>query len=104
MSHRTANEVLKLSATNGDGASASATNGNAVRSVPAIVPLLLDIGQAALLLGTSARTLKRVCAQGGLPRGAVVKPFGRRRLFNVVVLRKWIEEGCPAVGRLRRSR
>jgi excisionase family DNA binding protein len=63
----------------------------------AIVPLLLTLQQAAVMLSISERTLKRAAAENALPAGAVVRPFGKRRLFNRRVLEAWIASGCPRV-------
>ncbi len=62
-----------------------------------IAPLLWSLEEAALALGTSARTLKRAVAEGALPPGALVRPFGRRRLFSRLVLEEWVRRGCPMV-------
>jgi excisionase family DNA binding protein len=74
-----------------------------VAAAPGLTPLLLDLDQAAAYLGTSTRSLKRSISAGQLPRGAVVRPFGRRRLFNRLVLEKWVRDGMRPV-RLRGRR
>ncbi len=74
------------------------------RASARIEALLWSLEEAALALRLSARTLKRAAAEGALPEGAVVRPFGRRRLFVRRVLEKWIAEGCPAVRGGRRVR
>jgi hypothetical protein len=60
-------------------------------------PLLWTLEQAAAALGLSPRSLKRAVAENALPPGAVVRPFGRRRLFSRLVLEEWCRKGCPAV-------
>src|SRR5262249_28562433 len=71
-----------------------ATNGD---HGPASLPLLLSLAQAASPLGLSERTLKRAAAHGALPKGAVCRPFGRRRLFSRLVLEEWCSQGCPRI-------
>jgi excisionase family DNA binding protein len=60
--------------------------------------LLLTLEEAAVALGVSTRTLKRADQEGSLPPGAVVRPFGRSRLFNRLVLAAWCRAGCPRHG------
>jgi excisionase family DNA binding protein len=55
-------------------------------------PLLVDLAEAARLLGLSTRTLRRMSAEGTLP-GAV--HIGRRLLFRRVDLAAWVARGCP---------
>ena len=76
------------------------SNGEAPKSRDAVSldpPLLWTLEQAAAALSTSPRSLKRAVASGELPPGAVVRPFGRRRLFSRLVLEDWCRRGCPAV-------
>jgi hypothetical protein len=69
----------------------------------ALLPLLLSLAQAAVQLGVSTRTLKRL-AGDELPEGAVVR-IGRRRLFSRLVLEDWCRRGCPPPpGRRRKPR
>jgi excisionase family DNA binding protein len=82
-------------AANGHATGAAAAADPALVLTAAVLPLLLSLQQAAVLLGTSERTLKRACAEQALPPGAVVRPFGKRRLFNRAVLERWVEQGCP---------
>jgi hypothetical protein len=65
-------------------------------------PLLLDLTEAAAALRLSERSLKRLDAEGALPRGVVVR-IGRRRLFARRALEQWVADGCPPV-RGRRSK
>jgi excisionase family DNA binding protein len=70
----------------------------------ALLPLLLSLAQAAVLLGVSTRTVKRLAAGGELPEGAVTR-IGRRRLLNRLVLERWVADGCPPPpGRRRKPR
>jgi excisionase family DNA binding protein len=59
-----------------------------------VLPLLLNLPQAAVLLGVSPRTVKRLASAGELPEGAVTR-IGRRRLLNRLVLERWVADGCP---------
>jgi excisionase family DNA binding protein len=61
---------------------------------PWLAPLLLNIADAALLLGLSARSLKRMASAGELPREAIVR-LGRRRLFSRPALERWVNDACP---------
>jgi excisionase family DNA binding protein len=81
--------------TNGLAAPAPAA-AEAPPAAPGPPRLLWTLAEAAHALNLSARTLKRAAAEGGLPSGAVVRPFGRRRLFSRAVLEDWIRAGCPA--------
>jgi excisionase family DNA binding protein len=68
------------------------------------MPLLLSLAQAAVLLGVSTRTLKRLVAGDELPEGAVTR-IGRRRLLNRLILERWVSQGCPPPpGRRRKPR
>jgi excisionase family DNA binding protein len=58
----------------------------------ALTPLLVNLRQAAEVLGISAKTVKRMAAAGELP--GVVK-LRRRTLVNYEALRKWTAAGCP---------
>jgi excisionase family DNA binding protein len=61
----------------------------------AVEALLWTLEEAADALRVSPRTLKRMAAAGVLPAGAVVRPFGRLRLFSRPILERWVSEGCP---------
>src|SRR5258708_4976264 len=75
----------------------------AVPPAPAVInPLLWTLEQAAAALNLSPRTLKRMDSTGSLPEGAVVRPFGRRRLFSRLILEEWVRKGCPQPVRRRR--
>ena len=50
-------------------------------------PLLVDITEAARLLGVSTKTVWSAAKTGHLPSVR----FGRRRLFSRASLEKWIE-------------
>src|SRR5262249_52565156 len=70
----------------------------------ALMPLLLSLAQAAVLLGVSTRTVKRLAAGDELPEGAVTH-IGRRRLLNRLILERWVAQGCPPpAGRRRKPR
>jgi len=73
-------------------------NGEAhgLRAVVEAPPLLWTLEQAAAALNLSPRSLKRAVAESALPPGAVVRPFGRRRLFSRLVLEDWCRRGCPS--------
>jgi hypothetical protein len=65
--------------------------------------LLWNLPQASAATNVSGGTLKRMAAANELPEGAVVH-LGRRRLFNRLILEKWVAAGCPAVTQRRRTR
>jgi excisionase family DNA binding protein len=80
-------------------------HGATTAAVVPLLPLLLSLAQAAVLLGVSTKTTKRLIAGGELPEGAVTR-IGRRRLLNRLVLEEWVRRGCPppAAGRRRKPR
>jgi hypothetical protein len=91
---------MKTDSLRSELATPAITNGDAPSLRAAVVPdhpLLWDLEQAAEALGLSPRSLKRAVAESRLPPGAVVRPFGRRRLFSRLVLEDWCRKGCPAV-------
>jgi excisionase family DNA binding protein len=90
--------AMQLPEPNGNGA-LDAPVASLGPAIPALIPLLLSLDQAAILMGVSDRTLKRMAASGALPQGAVCRPFGRARLFNRPILERWVAEGCPPMRR-----
>ena len=59
----------------------------------AIEPLLLDIKGAAAALGIGRSLFYQMLSDGRL--GPVSIRFGKKRLFRLDELRKWVEGGCP---------
>ena len=55
-------------------------------------PLLVAAPSAARLCGVGERTWRKLDACARVPRAVAV---GRRRLWPVVILRRWAELGCP---------
>jgi excisionase family DNA binding protein len=87
-----------------EGSTTTLPHGHTPAAAVPLLPLLLSLTQAAVLLGVSARTLKRLVAGDDLPEGAVTR-IGRRRLLNRLVLERWVAAGCPPPpGRRRRPR
>ena len=67
---------------------------------PWLVPLLLNVEQAAMLLNVSSRTVKRMVADEAIPG---VTRVGRCLRFRRLALEEWIRQGCPRVcGRWRK--
>jgi excisionase family DNA binding protein len=60
-------------------------------------PLLIDLRQAAVLIGISLVTAKRMAAAGELPG---LRRLPKRRAVRVVLadLKRWIEDGCHPAG------
>ena len=62
---------------------------------------LLDVGEVALLLNCSKRTVYRLADAGRMPRplklGALVR-------WNRVVVLEWIGAGCPTVRSVRAAK
>jgi len=95
MSKQQTNRILTTVPTGGENAQgALAENANSASNRAAVEPLLLDLTEAAACLRLSERSLKRLDAEGGLPRGIVVR-IGRRRLFARRPLEQWVASGCP---------
>ena len=64
-----------------------------VDAVLAIEPILLRPAAAAVALGISARTLRRLSAAGAVPMPV---RLGARLLWSADELRAWAAAGCPA--------
>lgn len=59
---------------------------------PRLAPLALDVRGTAEILSVSPRHLEALNAQGLLPRPI---RLGRRRLWPVEELRRWLDAGAP---------
>lgn len=65
-------------------------------SAPSDAPrLLLDSRQAAKMLKVSSRTLWKMQNSGEMPPPI---RMGRSVRWNLGVLKKWVDEGCPRLG------
>ncbi len=56
-------------------------------------PLLVDCIGAAKLLSISPAYLRQLDLAGKIPLS--IDKFGRRKLWSVSELQKWIDRGCP---------
>jgi excisionase family DNA binding protein len=74
----------------------------AAETVPAVLPLLLTREQVAALLGLSARTVKRMTAEGAIP--GVRRPYGRAVRYSRVEIEAWVARGCPRLTPAGRGR
>lgn len=59
-----------------------------------VAPLLLDVGQVALLLEVSTKTVRRLADSGRMP---TARRLGRLLRWSRAELEEWIERGCPRV-------
>jgi excisionase family DNA binding protein len=63
-------------------------------------PLLVGLPEVAHLIGVSERTVKRMAAADELPGQ---RKIGRRLLFHLPEIKKWVEGGCkPLTPRIAR--
>ena len=77
-----------------DGATAPANERRLTHpSLPSLLPFLVDIQGTAQLLGVSRAFIEKLDLSGRL--GPVAKRLGRRRLWVVEELRRWVETEMP---------
>jgi len=55
-------------------------------------PLLVDVAGAARMLSIGHSLLYEMASDGRL--GPMAIPFGRKKLYRIDELRRWVQEGC----------
>jgi predicted DNA-binding transcriptional regulator AlpA len=65
----------------------------AADGVQPLTRLCTDASGVAFMLGLSLRTVRAMNARGALPKAL---RCGRRRLFRVDEIRRWVASGCPS--------
>jgi hypothetical protein len=58
-----------------------------------IAPLLADATGVGRLLSVSPQYVRQLDAAGKIPRA--IESFGRRKLWSVADLDRWVKAGCP---------
>ena len=59
-------------------------------------PMLIDVNSVARMLGIAPITVWRLVSAGKIPPG--IKLGGSRR-WNLAMIERFVEEGCPATGK-----
>jgi excisionase family DNA binding protein len=75
-----------------DGVALKSRPSEGSRAVQAAFGRLLDVKQVAELLGLGERTVWSYAGSGKMP---APKHVGRRRLWSLRELEKWVDNGCP---------
>ena len=68
-------------------------------TVVALPALLVGREAAGRMCGVSGRTFFRLGAQGLIPEPAIT--IGARKLWRVLDLEEWVEQGCPSLARMQ---